>query len=236
MFSTHPPTKLVAVEEQRVHNIQTVIDTFRKAIDDMYVTTRFTNQRHHYRTKELKRQFKEANSSFMNCTILLEHLTSSLNKARENLARVDDALEVLSHDSTKSDKKRAALVTKQSDRVACIKKAVKQIKLLKNKRDQEEILWRQKAKLIFDECQKQEVKRLDLMKKTLLDFTQAMQIKDQQTVDHIYLTLAKDIQTKQNSKTDVEWWAKVYGAIEEEEVLENDEIDTSGHEQDDDTV
>ncbi|CAF4501544.1 unnamed protein product, partial [Didymodactylos carnosus] len=155
---------------------------------------------------------------------------------RENLARVDDALEVLSHDSTKSDKKRAALVTKQSDRVACIKKAVKQIKLLKNKRDQEEILWRQKAKLIFDECQKQEVKRLDLMKKTLLDFTQAMQIKDQQTVDHIYLTLAKDIQTKQNSKTDVEWWAKVYGAIEEEEVLENDEIDTSGHEQDDDTV
>ncbi|CAF1142158.1 unnamed protein product [Didymodactylos carnosus] len=74
------------------------------------------------------------------------------------------------------------------------------------------------------------------MKKTLLDFTQAMQIKDQQTVDHIYLTLAKEIQTKQNSKTDVEWWAKVYGAMEEEEVLENDEIDSSGYEQDDDTV
>ncbi|CAF4431658.1 unnamed protein product, partial [Didymodactylos carnosus] len=86
--------KLISVEQQRIQNIQTVIDNYKKSIDEMYVTTRFTHQRQHYRTKDIKRQFKEAQSSLNDCTKRLGQLREARTKARESLEQVDCALEI----------------------------------------------------------------------------------------------------------------------------------------------
>ncbi|CAF0940394.1 unnamed protein product [Didymodactylos carnosus] len=211
--------KLISVEQQRIQNIQTVIDNYKKSIDEMYVTTRFTHQRQHYRTKDIKRQFKEAQSSLNDCTKRLGQLREARTKARESLEQVDCALEILMGNTSKSDKHRSALVSKQTQRVETVKKIAEQIKLVQKEHHEFEIAWHKRATLIFDECQKEELKRLDLIKKTLYDFSEAIQIKDQRKLEHIYHDMTHDIQIKQNSLVDITWWAKVHGIIDSDDIF-----------------
>ncbi|CAF0829467.1 unnamed protein product [Didymodactylos carnosus] len=56
---------------------------------------------------------------------------------------------------------------------------------------------------------------LDLVKETLSDFCQAIQIEHQAQLDKIYADLSHQIQTKQNSFDDIMFWAQSYGIIDD---------------------
>ncbi|CAF0810963.1 unnamed protein product [Didymodactylos carnosus] len=206
--------KLISVEQERIQNIQTVIDSYKKSIDEIYVTAHFTHQRQHYRTKDIKRQFKEAQSSLNDCTKRLGQLREAITKTRESLKQVDCALENMMCNTSKFEKHRSTLVRKQTRRVETVQKIAEQIKLAQKEHYELEITWHKRATSIFDECQKEELKRLDLIKKTLYDFSQAVQVKDQRKLEHIYHDMTHDIQIKQDSLADITWWAKAYGIID----------------------
>jgi len=71
---------------------------------------------------------------------------------------------------------------------------------------------------IFQQCQQEEEQRLEQIKETLYDLSQAIQLKDQQqsALTAAYQDLTNNIQTKQDSFADTVFWAQTYGAIDDQ--------------------
>jgi len=77
--------KLSAIEQQRIQNIQQVIAKYKKIVNDSFVVTRLKHQ--HRRTKEFKKQFKDAWSSLNECQIQLDNLKLEQIKAVADLKK-----------------------------------------------------------------------------------------------------------------------------------------------------
>ncbi|CAF0909112.1 unnamed protein product [Didymodactylos carnosus] len=205
--------QLAFVEDKRIQNIQHVIDKYKTIVNDTYIPTRFSFQQHR-RTKEFKKQFKEAYQMLNDCKIKLDNLKNDYKIAQEDLKKADSAHEIVFSDSTTTDKQRTRAIEMQTKRRRSLKKISGRIAVIENNYNHAKKVYCRRVKVIFQDCQQEEEHRLDLIKETLLDFCQAIQTENQIELDKVYENLAYQIQTKQNSLDDIIYWAQSYGAID----------------------
>ncbi|CAF1594642.1 unnamed protein product, partial [Didymodactylos carnosus] len=194
--------QLATIENHRIHNIQQIIDKYKKIVNDTYISSRLGSHQHR-RTKEIKKQFKDVHQTLNNCKQKLDQLKIDLKKAQDDLKKANSAHEIVFSDSTTTDKQRTRAIDTQIKRRRSVKKLNEQISLVEDEYNLAQKIYRKKAKLIFQECQQEEEHRLDLIKETLSDFCQAIQIEHQAQLDKIYADLSHQIQTKQNSFDDI---------------------------------
>jgi len=98
----------------------------KKIVNDSFVVTRLKHQ--HRRTKEFKKQFKDAWSSLNECQIQLDNLKLEQIKAVADLKKVDSLCELVQSDSTISDKQRNRAQDQQTKRRASLRAINEQIK------------------------------------------------------------------------------------------------------------
>ncbi|CAF4551965.1 unnamed protein product, partial [Didymodactylos carnosus] len=144
-----------------------------------------------------------------------------------DLKKADSVHEIISSNITTTEVQRKRSIDMQTKRRGSVNKINEQIQLHEDDYSRALKTYRKKAKLIFQECQKEESNRLDLIKETLLNFCQAIQIEDQNELNKIYLDLAQHIQIKQNSWNDILYWAQSYGIIDQNQELIREDLETS---------
>ncbi|CAF1060483.1 unnamed protein product, partial [Didymodactylos carnosus] len=216
--------ELATIEDRRIQNIQQVINKYKQIVNDTYISSRIGLHQHR-RTKEFKKQFKEAYQILNECKTKLDDFKNELKKAQDELRKADSACEIVFSNFQTTDKVRTRATETQTKRRDNVKKINDQISLFEDKHQQAKKTYRHKAKAIFYECQKEEEHRLDLIKDTLSDFCQAIKIDEQADLDKIYTNLAHHIQTKQNSFDDLMFWAQCYGVIDQ--INTHDDLSTS---------
>ena len=142
----------------------------------------------------------------------LEILHAQEKKAREAVRTAESACEILSLDSTTSEKQRTRandILTKKRVHLEDVEEKVAEVK---ERQKSAKKTYRIKATEIFKQCQYVEEQRLEQIRETLLDFIQAINTqKYSGEFNDIFDGLTKKITTQQNSFDDLLFWAKNYG-------------------------
>jgi hypothetical protein len=192
--------KQAEIEQESCEALRSVINNFTEQINAMFPKKRFSITHQHRQANTIKDRFEQARFP-------LKTALNKLVKLRKNEKKLLHATNNGTVASQNSDFNSTTNKTQNKlEKIRC------DIAGAEGKRKEKEEKYIADATDIFKQCQQFEKERLDLMKKTLIDFIQAIHpAKHSTALVEIYEQLIFTIENQQNSLNDLHYWANTYG-------------------------
>ncbi|CAF0863604.1 unnamed protein product [Rotaria sordida] len=189
------PERHAELIKVRVKNIEEIIVTYRTQVEQMYPRTHFSFTHKHHRTDVMRNLFKAAYAL----------LSDSLNKL-EQLRQKKKEIEIAQEDDD------SQYQAEQQETLEIITEKIERAQKVYN---QEKETYRKRAKQYYEDCQRFEKERLDLIQETLLKFIKAAFSFESVTEQRqIYEDLVSMLKIQQNSLVDLNFWAQNYGVYD----------------------
>jgi len=205
------PEKLAQLIQTRCDAIQKVITAYKKEVNRMYPSERFTTIRKHYRSNEMERSFKNAYSYLRRVSDRLENLREREKKAEDALREAKIQCQNLELNETTSKNKLSRANDNQENKQRELQSIKENIIRTEEEYNQERETYREKATEIYQRCRVLEQERLDQIRDTLLQFIQAIHPSEYSTEqDAIYENLLSNIDSQQDTLADLDFWAQTY--------------------------
>jgi hypothetical protein len=205
------PEKLAQLLQARCDAIQPVISKYKKQVEKMYPSERLSTVRKHYRTDVMKKLFKNAHSPLIKLSEKLEKLHEQEKRAQKALLDAKIQCQNLGLDETTSKNKLTRANDHQETKQSELQAIQDKIARIEKEYNQERETYLEKATEIYQQCRELEQERLDQIRQTLIEFTQATNSSEYSSEqDAIYEDLLLKIKTEQDTLVDLDFWAQTY--------------------------
>lgn len=196
----------------RCEAIQTVIDGFTRQVDQIYPPRGAGRTPKHYRVAEIRQAFETAYAPVKKEMEKLERVQKQQKHADDALHEAKVSLEKLQFDPTASPKKSDHAQYKVNDKQFDCDEIQRRLTEAVTDVEEAQAVYRVEAVAIFDQCQQLEEQRLNLIRKTVMQFLQAIRSTETPAEVHsIGEELVSAIEGEQNIPVDLQEWAQSHG-------------------------
>jgi hypothetical protein len=205
------PEKLVPLIKSRSDAIQEVINTYKKQVERMYPTERFGTVHKHYRSSDMEKLFKNAYSPLSKVSKKLKALHITKKEAEEALRDAKIQYQNLELAGTTSESKLSRANNNREAKQSELEAVKRRITRAEEHYEQEREIYHGKASEIYQQCRVLEQERLDQIRDTLMQFSQAVHTSEYSTkLDAVYEDLLSNLTNQQNTLADLDFWAQTY--------------------------
>ena len=195
----------------RYDAVQQVIHSLRSQLKVLYPRQKFRTERRHYRSKEMKKSFVDAQEHLVEISQQLTRVREQEQQAQTSLAKAKAAYQSLKDDESTSEQKLTQARDRRQEKRDDLKRIQNEITRVENDQAKEQEVYREKAMKIYEQCRILEQERLDLIRQTLIDFIRAYYSTEYTLKQNtIYEELLVNIESQQNTSKDLDFWAKTY--------------------------
>ena len=205
------PEKHAELIDVRCEAIQKVINNYKRQVDRMYPKGRLALTPKHYRSEEMEKLFKDAYSDRQKVADKLRGLRNDKKNIEEAIRETEAKLENLKLDETTGKNELFKAQNRLEKKESKLETTQKRIDRTEGEYEQAKLTYRKRATEIYQQCRKLEDERLDQIRKTLIAFSRAIHTTEYSNgQNEMYNSLVSAIQSEQNIRDDLDFWAKEY--------------------------